>query len=126
MNTNKLLPIKSDIPLEVKRAIDNYQERRILGWIDIGVYQGDEKYSNLSQIYGAVKFTRTGWEGEKNVKRLVTAAINKLSNHNVKNIDRGMIVKMNSLFDKHEIWDYPRDIKHIDFRDFFIDFLETF
>jgi hypothetical protein len=89
------------------------------------VYRGEEKFQNLSQIYGAIKYIRNSWEGEKNAEEIVTATINKLKKHRVKNIDTAMIAEMNSLFDRHEIWINPRDIKHKDFRDFFIDFIET-
>jgi hypothetical protein len=117
---------KFHLPLSVEKAFKSYQDGRRLGWIDIGVYKGDKKLKNLSQIYGAVKYVRSSWKGRKKSDLVIARAKNKLKEHNVKQIDQDKIRRMNSLFDRHNLWNNPRNLPPYAFRDFTIDLVESF
>ena len=91
-----------------------------------GVFRGDERFQNLSQIYGAVKYVRNGWKGKKATNRIIAEAVKKLNQHDVKNINRSVVKKMNNLFDNHEIWTNPKELGYYNFKIFFIEFIETF
>ena len=119
----------TNLPNAVVDAIENYNEGRILGWIDIAVYKGDERFRNLSQIYGAIKYARSKinkLDYRKNPDHVISIALSKLEQHNVKNIDHISVAKMNSLFERHEVWRNPRKMKSEEFKNYIIDFIETF
>ncbi|MFW9856484.1 MAG: hypothetical protein ACFFFG_15640 [Candidatus Thorarchaeota archaeon] len=120
----------SEIPREVKKAVDNYQEGRRLGWIDIGIVRGNKTYNNLGSIYGAVKWARTETTNHKvadTKSGIVHDSIRKLMEHRIVKKEKELVENMNDLFERHKFTGNSiRETSYEKFKDFIIDFFETF
>jgi hypothetical protein len=111
------------LPKSVIKSINNDNTDIPLGWIDIGVYLGSEQETNLSSVYGAIKYSRS----KNRHKDHVDTAERILLSHHITKVSKDLILRMDLLFEKYNILNStPRDLKWRDFLSFTIEYVNEF